>query len=146
MTITCCIRQLLPLQLYLCTREMDNLMVHYPFQLHTDVCACMWVYVPDTRLWDSFNISCNRMSPSKVIQYYNKIITNGMCRWQSTRRRHSVPGGGRIVFAGDLYIKGWQLYKQGQTTAPLSSAGETTRRRDGDGKMSMCNVSTRTCA
>ncbi|XP_025423842.1 transmembrane and TPR repeat-containing protein 1-like [Sipha flava] len=59
--------------------------------------------------------------------------------WQSTRRRHSVPGGGRIVFAGDLYIKGWQLYKQGQTTAPLSSAGETTRRRDGDGKMSMCN-------
>ncbi|XP_050055507.1 protein O-mannosyl-transferase TMTC1-like isoform X2 [Aphis gossypii] len=60
--------------------------------------------------------------------------------WQSTRRRHSVPGGGRIVFAGDLYVKGWQLYKQGQTTAPLPSAGEPPRRRNTDGKMSMCNV------
>uniref|UniRef100_A0A2H8TL04 dolichyl-phosphate-mannose--protein mannosyltransferase n=1 Tax=Melanaphis sacchari TaxID=742174 RepID=A0A2H8TL04_9HEMI len=59
--------------------------------------------------------------------------------WQSTRRRHSVPGGGRIVFAGDLYVKGWQLYKQGQTTAPLPSSGEPPRRRNADGKMSMCN-------
>lgn len=64
------------------------------------------------------------------------------CRWQSTRRRHSVPGGGRIVFAGDLYVKGWQLYKQGQTTAPLPSAGESPRRRNSDGKISMCNVRT----
>lgn len=61
-------------------------------------------------------------------------------RWQSTRRRHSVPGGGRIVFAGDLYVKGWQLYKQGQTTAPLPSAGESPRRHNSDGKISMCNV------
>ncbi|XP_015369307.1 PREDICTED: transmembrane and TPR repeat-containing protein 1-like [Diuraphis noxia] len=60
--------------------------------------------------------------------------------WQTTRRRHSVPGGGRIVFAGDLYVKGWQLYKQGQTTAPLPSAGEPPpRQRNTDGKMSMCN-------
>lgn len=53
-----------------------------------------------------------------------------------------MPGGGRIVFAGDLYVKGWQLYKQGQTTAPLPSAGESPQRRNAaGGKISMCNVS-----
>lgn len=72
--------------------------------------------------------------------YYYKIDWCAR-RWQSTRRRHSVPGGGRIVFAGDLYVNGWQLYKQGQTTAPLPSAGEPTRRRrNTDEKITMCNV------
>ncbi|XP_050421177.1 protein O-mannosyl-transferase TMTC1-like [Adelges cooleyi] len=59
--------------------------------------------------------------------------------WQMIRRRHSVQGGGRIVFAGDLYVKGWQLYKQGQTTAPLPSTGDTTQRCNADGKIAMCN-------
>ncbi|XP_050544980.1 protein O-mannosyl-transferase TMTC1-like [Daktulosphaira vitifoliae] len=59
--------------------------------------------------------------------------------WQTTRRSNSVPGGGRIVFAGDLYVKGWQLYKQGQTTAPLPSGSDTSRQCNSDRKIAMCN-------